>query len=154
MTREIKFRSWYLETNMVYSKNMVRENQLGAFFEFYVDSHDIMQYTGFKDKNGKEIYDGDILKYSDGSDVSHHKIFFDEKIGRWSDVRMEDQDCQTTYDGFEFVGDCVVIGNIYENPDLIYEPKKIKRNVKRNIWGAEIDDSIDFTKNAGRRDEM
>lgn len=152
MTREIKFRSWRT-TEMIYQSE-TGNAYIAVLFNRIYGHHEVMQYTGFKDKNGKEIYESDILKYSDGSDVSHHKIFFDEKIGRWSDVRIEDQDCQTTYDGFEFVGDCVVIGNIYENPDLIPEPKNIKRNVKRNIWGAEIDDSIDLTKNAGRRDEM
>lgn len=79
----------------------------------------VMQFTGFKDKNAKEIYDGDILRYWDGTDKAHYKIYWDESQSRFFDTRLEDGDSQTNYDGFEFVKDCEVIGNIHENPELL-----------------------------------
>lgn len=78
-----------------------------------------LQFTGLKDKNGKGIYEGDILRYSDGNEQSTHQIYWEELTGRWFDKRLEDGDSQTSYDGFEFVTDCKVIGNIYENSELL-----------------------------------
>ena len=70
-----------------------------------------MQYTNLKDKNGKEIYEGDIVKISQDGDLQDSPIIvdmFNLKIG------MEDKDRYTRFDdNFE------VIGNIYENPELL-----------------------------------
>lgn len=90
-----------------------------------LDDIEFTQFTGLHDKHGKEIYEGDILKYSDGSDVSHHRIFWDDKAARWMDKRLEDGDSSTAYDGFEFVRDCQIIGNIYQNPELVSPSKPI-----------------------------
>ena len=67
----------------------------------------VMQYTGLKDKNGKEIYEGDILKYWGGVDV----IGFDN--GCFNITFTEDDKFDIPVDA-----DIEVIGNIYENPEL------------------------------------
>lgn len=79
----------------------------------------VMQFTGLHDKNGKEIYEGDVLKYDACGDVSHHRIYFHEESGRWMDERYEDGDSVTVYDSFEFVRECKIIGNIHQNPELL-----------------------------------
>ena len=75
----------------------------------------LMQYTGLKDKNGKEIYEGDVV--SDGKIKS--KVFW----GKYSLRLYHINTVKTSHPGsewmpFRFEGDYEVIGNIYENPEL------------------------------------
>jgi len=74
----------------------------------------LMQFTGLYDKNGKEIYEGDILKCRDANDN-----FFNEYVV-WNEVHLawglNDWDytlVDIPYESFE------VVGNIYENPGLL-----------------------------------
>jgi len=70
-----------------------------------------MQYTGLKDKNGKEIYEGDIVKIEG---FINHVVGFEDGAFRWMNVgpylpiaeRISERECE-------------VIGNIYENPELL-----------------------------------
>ena len=74
---------------------------------FPEDEYILMQYFGLKDKNGKEIYDGDILKYHNGR-FSEPIEFPKDYI--WIKVRTEDSRVTSSVE---------VIGNIYENPELL-----------------------------------
>lgn len=65
----------------------------------------VMQFTGLKDKNGKEIYDGDILL-----DVTKEIRVIDWEEGSLTPFGLE---------YYEDLEDFKIIGNIYENPDLI-----------------------------------
>ncbi|PFR66486.1 hypothetical protein COK29_26660 [Bacillus cereus] len=73
--------------------------------------YNIMQYTELLDKNGKEIYEGDIISY-------HDKVF--ESKGTAA-VRFIDGGFGTGDWWLRDIGECEVIGNIYENPELIEE---------------------------------
>ena len=108
--REIKFRAWDKEI-----KCMIK-NPLN-FPEWY-PTNELMQYTGLKDKNGKEIYDGDILNMFPGFGcewkprivtVTYRPASFwvDFDFGCQSFI-LDDHDCS-----FE------VIGNIHQNPELL-----------------------------------
>lgn len=92
---------------------------------FVIDVAKLGQYTGLKDKNGKEIYEGDILnarhsllavqKY-----YSNMEVFFDTVNGDWKCGPTHQNAC--LYSGLFQHGDKLeVIGNIYENPELLKE---------------------------------
>ena len=66
----------------------------------------IEQFTGLHDKNGKEIYEGDIV--TDG--VGKYKIIYDLKLAGYQPYCIFRDDPENY---------CEVIGNIYENPELI-----------------------------------
>ncbi len=72
----------------------------------------LMQYTGLKDKNGKEIYEGDILKDEEGAWV----VFYDAKDASFALRPIEDKNDTLFY---TLEGDFEIIGNIYENGELL-----------------------------------
>jgi len=71
-----------------------------------VDPKTVGQYTGLKDKNGKEIYEGDVVRDYEG--VIHYV--------RWS---VGDGCFDFTGSPYTLSDDCEVIGNIYDSPELL-----------------------------------
>ena len=139
---EIKFRAYDEEANvMVYSdEHNLIDYSYEYFFEvlkdkvicvFLVDYDDsfgapvtdrceiekVMQYTGLHDKNKKDIYDGDIIKYKDKTDngiglVRFHKARYEAV---WIDKSYLRKDLYFWAKKREIE----IIGNIYENPELL-----------------------------------
>jgi len=115
-----KFRAWVTskielcgeEPQMCYSFNHseVECNDKGEL----VGKGILMQFTGLHDKNGKEIYEGDIVKNKTGHDSYKERTVFFENGA----FRFENQTKPSS--GFIYVRDTTeVIGNIYENPELL-----------------------------------
>lgn len=82
-----------------------------------VNKYSIGQYTGLKDKNGKEIYEGDIVEWA-GIKM---EIFWGEDIGFgygfcWRNVKGENEYHESMTG---FIDEYEVIGNIYDNPELL-----------------------------------
>lgn len=84
-----------------------------------VDRNTVGQYTGVKDKNGKEIYEGDILKFSE---VDTAIVEWNEKYAYFMIKPIQDY-----YFDSDVLGHAIeyskveVIGNIYDNPELLKE---------------------------------
>ena len=117
--RELKFRAWYKpEKKMIYNiQNEFEERiELGMdCFSDYLKNDDFIveQYTGIKDKNGKEIYEGDIVS-KHNSDLKG--VVKQVKDGQWAIYWGNTPDGY--YVLFKYSNLCKVIGNIHEdNPN-------------------------------------
>ena len=139
MNREIKFRAWNKHNKKMYYKVMVGmwggkevmddENYTACMLYEYPNEHsndnpkigewlhfepyddiELMQYTGHKDKNGKEIYEGDIVKFFEYKVIDN--ITLPEEIVTINDIRVG---CDTLRPS-QYME---IIGNIYENPEFL-----------------------------------
>ncbi len=117
--REIKFRAWDTVTRKMYldvglflnSSNAFEENNYeGLFINPSRNSvFKLMQFTGLHDKNGKEIWEGDIIHmpaYETQEVLFKQGMFCIEEDGSWFPIS-------------QFYSTTEVIGNIYENPELL-----------------------------------
>lgn len=124
--RELKFRAWVYYGQKLEKPHYSRDYEsLDRFFEDHDENdHDqcIEQYTGLKDKNNKEIYEGDIVKWSYEIDLNgakrHTNIAIEWDTGEESFYPYcidSGFSLPQSEDGYE------IIGNIHENPELSEE---------------------------------
>lgn len=138
--REIKFKVWDGELKeMIYDgeidnceSRLDSGNLVIGSFDTNEDWYELkpLQFIGLKDKNEKEIYEGDIVTWF--ADGIHKKATIKWGIGGWEahrfDKRGDDMELIFQFQSFIPVTrngfDGEVIGNIYENPELLGEKKQ------------------------------
>ena len=125
--REIKFRAWWGEQKIMHEFGLGQDYFKHLFSPIDGENYTcelefadaIMQYTGLKDKNGKEIYEGDVLQYKEGINYmvkySNNKgRYYVQVKNKWNDYKANFRKSITWASER-----CVIIGNIYENPELL-----------------------------------
>lgn len=135
--REFKFRFWDAITNVMdYDRKYIpwadEEISAGAFFDKSEESTGSvwMQWTGLKDKNGVEIYEGDILTspyypFQDDGKYNYHGVieWDQDSASFYMTKRLVNRDKNGISDGIsepiEDIEDFEVIGNIHQNPELL-----------------------------------
>lgn len=143
--RELKFRAWNTEAKIMIDLQKVTPLALainpaivGARTGVYVPDDDriiVMQFTGLRDKNGREIFEGDVVKWGhnvntigagmgvcfDGGfeegtgkvEITPLGIFFGDTKALW------DMDGYLENSLDENIGELEIAGNIYDNPELV-----------------------------------
>ncbi|WP_152036267.1 YopX family protein [Streptococcus pneumoniae] len=80
------------------------------------DDIELMQSTGLKDKNGKEVFVGDIIKCTKGCP---HEVYLEKEYGGTFIGGMPAVYLKGLGEGYAWTEDEEIIGNIYENPELL-----------------------------------
>lgn len=133
MSREIKFRAWLkkdkkmanIET-MDFTDKSIQYLKRSEIINAYIlrresfSNVELMQYTGLKDKDGKEIYEGDILFFRD-ENMKYIVVWQDAAFIIKSIEIRKYSEKMCWLDDTEIC--CEIVGNIYENPELLEENK-------------------------------
>lgn len=123
--REIKFRAWDKFGRKWFNSISGIDFENKFLFDSGIKYHfiklELMQFTGLKDKNGKEIYEGDVVK-DDFSGTFFEIKFKEGSFGLFnidSTMPKERRECPWKNLDLQLSEDFEVIGNIYENPELL-----------------------------------
>jgi len=81
-----------------------------------IDEIELMQSTGLHDKNGKEVFVGDIIKCTRGC---LHEVYLEKEYGGTYIGGMPAIYLKGIREGYAWTGDEVIIGNVYQNPELL-----------------------------------
>ena len=129
MSREIKFRAWLKEEKKIvnvetidFTDKSIQYLEKSEIINAYLlrrvsfDDVELMQYTGIKDKNGKEVYEGDIVILNDAEEENRCVVKY-----KYGSYILIDGDLREDLSNVESDKFLEVVGNIYENKNLMEE---------------------------------
>lgn len=127
--REIKFRAWDNDKKSMFIPHINASfntglHDLNIIFEKFGTEYSFMQYSGLKDKNGKEIFEGDVISCPPlfKGDKSYFQITFGEVtvqgLQHWAWL-CQSRVLQKSLLDQSIIENGEVIGNVYENPELM-----------------------------------
>lgn len=122
-----KFRAWSTDKKIMAEVRTLRFTdelvETGKFVERSIEGVNLIQSTGLKDKNGKEIFEGDILKVANNDSSWFEVVKYDHDKAMFisKEVNLKYEVPETSlYDLFSpYLFKVEVIGNIWENRDLL-----------------------------------
>ncbi len=138
--REILFRGkrtdngdWVVDNSVLFFRNSTKiYGVMNGWREIEVIPDTVGQYTGLTDKNGTKIFEGDIVTYEDA--VADYEGYRDDVFLNRGEVELSawDGTCFTNRQTVEMddlyesetTVDCEVVGNIYDNPELLRSEKE------------------------------
>ena len=128
----LRFRAWYVLAeemiNEILMISFVRKEIIGKFsdgstsvplkFEDKRNGEDVvlMQSTGLHDKNGKEVFVGDVIKCTRGCP---HEVYLEKEYGGKYIGGMPAVYLKGLLEGYAWTGSEEILGNIYENPEML-----------------------------------
>jgi uncharacterized phage protein (TIGR01671 family) len=113
MNRTIKFRAWDVKQGKMEHWDSINQLYDNIFWDMIKrEFMPLMQFTGLKDKNGIEIYEGDILK-------DHGIVAWNDVELCWSRIDLNWNDRREWHELDSLTSPMEIIGNIYENPELL-----------------------------------
>lgn len=120
-----KFRAWdktdkemYLVDEINFNRGEFESIGDGITFLRGADKVELMQSTGLHDKNGKEVFVGDIIKCTRGCP---HEVYLEKEYGGTYVGGMPAIYLKGIREGYAWTGAEEILGNIYENPELLEE---------------------------------
>lgn len=123
--REAKYRAWHKLTSEMFevhgiSPTAVEERKNGISYAYDRKEVVLMQYTGLKDKNGAEIYEGDIVECLIDFGIGDAEIRMEVKFGGFG-INIQHWTFEHEW------SKPVVIGNVFRNPELLKGEQKCER---------------------------
>lgn len=110
----IDYENKEIVTQQVYFENGLPDDR--DIYCYNPDEIELMQSTGLKDKNGKEVFIGDIVKCTRGC---LHEVYLEKEYGGTFIGGMPSIYLKGLLSGYAWTEDEEIIGNVYENPELL-----------------------------------